>query len=145
MIVWHFIIIMKSYNEFMKILKWFQSANCFQANWALTQLFKLDNTCISIISIKLLMVSFRSLFEKCIQEHSVYKQKGEDTLSNISFRHFTKHQFNAYFITFNLISWNSYRICKKETSTNYYKKKWIQKRIECSICYDRIHIFIRKT
>ena len=30
------------------------------------------------------MVSFRSLFEKCIQEHSVYKQKGEDTLSDIS-------------------------------------------------------------
>ena len=32
-----------------------------------------------------------------------------------------------YFITFNLISWNSYKICKKKTST--IKKKWIQKRI----------------
>ena len=31
-------------------------------------------------------------------------------------------EFNAYFITFNLISWNSYKICKKETSTNHPKK-----------------------
>ena len=34
---------------------------------------------------------------------------------NISFRLFHETQFNVYFITFNLISWNSYKICKKET------------------------------
>ena len=48
---------------------------------------------------------------------------GEDTLWNISFRLFHKTQFNAYFITFKLISWNSYKICKKETSKNHHKKK----------------------
>ena len=52
---------------------------------------------------------------------------------NISFRLFHETQFSVYFITFNMISWNSYKICKKETST--IKKKWIQKRIKCSICY----------
>ena len=37
----------------------------------------------------------------------------EDTLWNISFRVFHETQFNVYFIAFNLISWNSYKICKK--------------------------------
>ena len=49
--------------------------------------------------------------------------KSECTLWNISFRLFHETQFNAYFITFNLISWNSYDICKKETSTNLHKQK----------------------
>ena len=38
--------------------KWFWSVNCFQAKWALAQLFKGE----------------RSLFEKCIQENFVYKE-----------------------------------------------------------------------
>ena len=49
--------------------------------------------------------------------------KSECTLWNISFRLFHETQFNAYFITFNLISWNSYDICKRETSTNLHKQK----------------------
>ena len=49
--------------------------------------------------------------------------KGEDSLWNISFRLFHETQFNAFFITFNLISWNSYNICKRETSTNHRKQK----------------------
>ena len=48
---------------------------------------------------------------------------GEDTRWNISFRLFHETQFNVYFITFNLISWNSYKIYKKEASANYDRKK----------------------
>ena len=42
---------------------------------------------------------------------------------NISFRPFHEAQFNVYFITSNLTSWNSYKICKNEPSTNYDRKK----------------------
>ena len=45
--------------------------------------------------------------------------KAEDTLWNISFRLFHETQFNAYFITHNWISWNSCKICKKESYLNY--------------------------
>ena len=38
--------------------------------------------------------------------------KGEDTLWNISFRLIHETQFNVYFIKFNLISWNSCKICE---------------------------------
>ena len=46
--------------------------------------------------------------------------KAEDTLWNISFRLFHETQFNAYFITHNWISWNSCKICKKESYLNYH-------------------------
>ena len=49
--------------------------------------------------------------------------KGEDTLWNISFVLFHETQFNAYFITLSLISWHSYKICKKVSCTNHHKKK----------------------
>ena len=47
--------------------------------------------------------------------------KGEYTLWNISFRLFHETQFNSYFITYNWISWNSRKICKKKSITNYHK------------------------
>ena len=49
--------------------------------------------------------------------------KEEDTLWNISVRLSHETQFNAYFIAFNLISWNSFKICKKRISTKHHKKK----------------------
>ena len=73
------------------------------------------------------------------------KYKGEDTLWNISFRLFHETQFNTYFITFNLISWNSYKISKEEPSANYDRKKWIQKGIKCSICHWQSRYFFKKT
>ena len=63
----------------------------------------------------------------CISTLKFTTSKGEDTLWNISFRLLMK-QFNVYFITFSLISWNSYKICKKEIST--IKKKGTQKKPE---------------
>ena len=67
---------------------------------------------------------------------------GEDTLWNSSFRLFHEMQFNTYFMTFNLISWNSYKICKKKASTNYGRKKmntkgnqWVQ------FITDRVDVF----
>ena len=56
-------------------------------------------------------------------------------LWNISFRPFHETQFNAYFITFNLISWNSYKICKKKTSTKHHKKENALSR-----CLPRLHV-----
>ena len=48
------------------------------------------------------------------------------------FELFHEAQFNVYFITFKLISWNSYKICKKETSA--IKKKGIQRKPEaCNV------------
>ena len=64
--------------------------------------------------------------------------KGQDTLWNISVSLFHETQFNAYFFTFNLISWNSYITSKEETSTNYYhNEKWIQE----SVQFVTVHIF----
>ena len=40
--------------------------------WALAQLFKADNTYISISQLSFQV--FRSLFEKCTQDNSVYKE-----------------------------------------------------------------------
>ena len=40
--------------------------------WALAQLFKADNTYISISQLSFRV--FRSLFEKCTQDNSVYKE-----------------------------------------------------------------------
>ena len=64
-----------------------------------------------------------TLYNELKRPCSTYVIKGEDTLWNISFRLLYETQFNSYVITFNLISWNSYEVCKKEISTNYYKKK----------------------
>ena len=71
--------------------------------------------------------------------------KGENTLWNISFRLFHETQFNVYFITFNLISWNSYEICKKEAFTNYHWKKMNTKENQVFNLLLIEHIFSKKT
>ena len=45
------------------------------------------------------------------------QSKGENTLWNISLD-FHETQFNGYFITFNLVSWISCKLCRKESFTN---------------------------
>ena len=71
--------------------------------------------------------------------------KGKDTQLNISFRLFYETQFNVYFITFNLISGNSYKIYKKEFSTNYDRKKMNSKENEVFSLVLIKHIFSKKT
>ena len=59
-----------------KIMQWFDKdltdLDVSLVFWAVVQLFKADDTYISIISIKLPMDSLRSLSEKCIQKNSGY-------------------------------------------------------------------------
>ena len=71
--------------------------------------------------------------------------KGEDTLWNISFRLFHETQLNVYFITFNLISWNSLKICKKEASSNYDRKKMGTKENQVFSLLLVEHVFSEKT
>ena len=64
---------------------------------------------------------------------------------NISFRLFHETQFNVYFITFNLISWNSYKIYKKEASTNYDREKMNKNKKNLFSLLLIEHIFSKKT
>ena len=68
-------------------------------------------------------------------------RKGEDTQWNISSTLFHETQFNTYFITFNLISWNSYKICKKKCSTNYDRKNEYERESSVQFVTDSVDMF----
>ena len=64
--------------------------------------------------------------------------KGEEIFLS---EYFMKHSLMRISLHLILISWNSYKICKKETFTNCYKKKWVQERISVQFASDRVYIF----
>ena len=64
---------------------------------------------------------------------------------NISFRLFRETHFNTYFITFNLISWNSCKMCKKKASASYDRKKKNTKRNQVFNLLLIEQIFSKKT
>ena len=64
----------------------------------------------------------RTHLERCVWRLCFFKARIHCKI--VLWNYFMNHSFNVYFITsslitFNLISWNSYKICKKEASTNY--------------------------
>ena len=120
---WYFIITMKLLNHFIKF-KWYLSVNCFQANWALMQLLKVDNIHIQLFQQSCQRRIFRSLFEQCIQENSVNKEtcvlKEKQNVSTIAVIHlfFLMGIFLKYlWLIPNILKWQDCKIFTKLVSS----------------------------
>ena len=55
--------------------------------------------------------------------------------------YFIKHQFNAYFITFNLNSWNYIKCVKRKPSRTIIGKNEFKRESSALFVTDRVHIF----